>query len=163
MKRLVMLSILLIVVMSMGLASCQNPFCQHRDADDDSLCDKCRESYTDGADISIDGLQYTLLDDDSYSVTGYTGTATDVIIPSTYDGKPVTSIGVGAFYICDSLTSIEIPDSVTSIGDFVFGFCFNLTSIKYRGTESHWNSISKGSSWNSDAGRYTITYNYKGE
>lgn len=40
-----------------------------------------------------------------------------------------TSIGEAAFYYCDSITSITLPDSVTSIGDRAFGWCENLTSI----------------------------------
>ena len=31
------------------------PTCQHRDADDNSLCDKCGESYTDGVDVHTHG------------------------------------------------------------------------------------------------------------
>ena len=48
------------------------------------------------------------------------------VIPT--DGS-VTSIGNHAFYGCDSLTSIVIPDNVTSIGWQAFSFCSNLTSI----------------------------------
>ena len=53
----------------------------------------------------------------------------DVVIPDIIEGYPVTSIGEGAFYSCDILTSIVIPDSVISIGDEAFCFCRSLESI----------------------------------
>jgi len=62
-----------------------------------------------------------------------------------------------------SLTSVVIGGSVTSIGIYAFSGCTSLTSIKYRGTEAQWNSISKGSYWNSGTGKYAITYNYTDE
>ncbi len=73
----------------------------------------------------------------TYSVSDGKATITDVstsvrgavTIPSTLGGYPVTSIGDDAFYHCDSLTSITIPDSVTSIGSFAFSWCINLRSI----------------------------------
>ena len=77
------------------------------------------------------GLKYTLNSDGaSYSVTDYTGTATEVVIPSEYNGLPVTSIGDAAFAECSSLTSIEIPSSVTRIGVQAFLGCTSLTSIE---------------------------------
>ena len=41
----------------------------------------------------------------------------------------VTSVGDNAFYGCDGLTSIEIPNSVTSIGIQTFSHCTGLTSV----------------------------------
>lgn len=41
----------------------------------------------------------------------------------------VTSIGMGAFYGCESLTAITIPNSVTIIEDSAFHDCKNLSSI----------------------------------
>ena len=44
-------------------------------------------------------------------------------------GQSVTTIGLGAFNGCYSLTSITIPNSVTSIGSSCFSRCHSLTSI----------------------------------
>ena len=95
-----------------------------------------------------EGLKYELLDDDTYMVSDYNGTAIEVIIPSTYNGKPVTSIGDSAFYNCTSLTSIEIPASVTSIGDSAFSNCSSLKTIYCKCEESNkpdgWSDAWKG-------------------
>jgi hypothetical protein len=44
-------------------------------------------------------------------------------------GSTVTSIGGSAFYRCDTLTGITIPNSVTSIGENAFAWCEGLTSV----------------------------------
>ncbi|MDE6691315.1 MAG: leucine-rich repeat domain-containing protein, partial [Clostridia bacterium] len=75
-------------------------------------------------------IQFTLSDDEEYYiVSGFNGTPAYANIPATYLGKPVTSIGYRAFYNCESLKSVIIPDSVTSIGENAFSGCFYLTSV----------------------------------
>lgn len=67
------------------------------------------------------------------TITGYTGFSNNVIIPSTTNGYPVTSIGDRAFFNGQQtyfrLTSITIPDSVTNIGNSAFYNCTGLTNI----------------------------------
>ena len=77
-----------------------------------------------------EGLEFTSNGDGTCYVSGIgTCAETDIIIPSKYNGKPVTSIGDYAFNRCTGLTDIVIPDSVTSIGDRAFWDCTSLTSI----------------------------------
>jgi len=68
-------------------------------------------------------------DGSAVTITKYIGEDTEVVIPSTIDGLPVTKIGDFAFDGCNNLTSVIIPDSVTSIGNDAFVFCSNLTNV----------------------------------
>ncbi len=80
--------------------------------------------------VSI-GLEYVLSNDNTaYSVSGI-GTCTDshIVIPSVYEGKPVSSIGYAAFQNCTGLTEITIPDSITYIGLGAFTNCIGLTCV----------------------------------
>ncbi|MCD8217179.1 MAG: leucine-rich repeat protein [Clostridiales bacterium] len=53
-------------------------------------------------------------------------TITTVIFDET---SSLTEIGANAFYDCESLTSIELPDSVTTIGERAFYQCDSLSSV----------------------------------
>ena len=60
---------------------------------------------------------YTTNADDTLTITAYTGAVGAVEIPSTIDGKTVSTIGGESFNGCTGLTSVIIPDSVTGIND----------------------------------------------
>jgi len=53
----------------------------------------------------------------------------DVVIPSTYNGKPVTAIGANAFENLYMITKITIPDSVTVIEKSAFSGCFGINRV----------------------------------
>lgn len=57
----------------------------------------------------------------------------DLVIPSTvaYNGTNYSVVGIGqfAFYECEGLVSVKIPNSVTSIGEGAFAYCSSLNSI----------------------------------
>lgn len=67
------------------------------------------------------------------------------VIPS--DGT-VTKIGSYAFYNCDGLTGITIPNSVTIIAFYAFGGCGGLVGLTYKGTRNEWNAVEKFTGWN---------------
>ncbi len=67
---------------------------------------------------------------DGYEITGMLLTSRkDVIIPDTYDNKPVVSIASEAFKGRTNLKNVTIPSSVVTIGQEAFRECTNLESI----------------------------------
>lgn len=59
-------------------------------------------------------------------------------------------IGSLAFYDCDTVNSIYIPNSVTSIEDSAFLGCSALKKIIFGGTEDEWDAIKKGDTYIND-------------
>ncbi|MBR3951944.1 MAG: leucine-rich repeat domain-containing protein, partial [Bacteroidaceae bacterium] len=96
------------------------------------LCSVASYAY----DFEVDGIYYNITNSSEKTVEvtckddSYAGT---INIPETvsYQGATyrVTRIGNYAFYYCEGLTSITIPNSVTSIGYQAFNNCDGLTSI----------------------------------
>ena len=87
---------------------------------------------TDNEEVLVpsQGLEYTLLENDTYEVTSIGDCKdTEIVIPATYNGKAVTSIREMGFSLCDDMKSIFIPDGVASIGVGAFYACSSLTRI----------------------------------
>ena len=58
-----------------------------------------------------------------------------LIIPPTVMNEGVTynvtSIGDGAFYLCNSMTEVTIPNTIDSIGEGAFYYCSGLTTVNF--------------------------------
>lgn len=108
--------------------------------------------------FEVNGVEYSIsnYDDNGNEVPSYAyvtsrsgGYSGNITIASsvTYEGETysVTTIGVGAFYGCSSLTSVTIPNSVTTIGDGAFSSCSGLTSVTIGNsvTTIEWNAFAE--------------------
>ena len=79
-------------------------------------------------------LAFMLVEDaengDYYLVTGRGECVlTDIVIPSTHDGKPVQGIAANAFAEDNTITSITIPGTVKTIGERAFKLCGGITTV----------------------------------
>lgn len=71
---------------------------------------------------------YRILDNGTVEITGYSGSDTELVIPSEIEGLAVSSIGNGAFESCISIISVFISSNVKNIGHYAFNKCTNLRS-----------------------------------
>ena len=69
----------------------------------------------------------------AYTWDDYTEPNDTLIIPAMVNNNgtsyPVTSIGSSAFYSCDIITSVTIPNTVISIGSSAFKYCTSLATV----------------------------------
>ncbi len=97
-------------------------------------------------------------EDGGIVITGYKGSAKHLVIPAEIDGYPVTTISggltpfstslrsviipdtvttlrLGAFYNCEKLSEIVIPESVTDFGDSSYGVFENTVWLRKKQRE----------------------------
>ena len=104
-----------------------------------------------GSELTTSGDYQFQTSNGVHYLVNYIGQATDIVLPDDYNGTSyaignyaffdcdrltsiilpdgVTSIGSQAFYYCSGLISFTVPESVTSIGEYAFSGCSSLTSI----------------------------------
>ncbi len=92
-----------------------------------------RLSFSKKHESRLIGVEYTLSGDgESYILTSYGAPFNfqkTFVVPSTYNGKPVSEIGSYAFYWCGWVKNIIISDNITSIESRAFENCQSLENI----------------------------------
>lgn len=79
-----------------------------------------------------DSLTYIISEKEAV-ITGYNGDPKVINFPSQINGVPVTAIRENAFYKCDSLEEIIVPQSVSEIGHHAFFECKSLKTATING------------------------------
>lgn len=103
-------------------------------------------AFTNRNIISVDSIYYNITGENSVAVS-FKGVDSSqfldeyidkVSIPESivYDETTysVTSIGEAAFYNCENLKAVEIPESINEIADYAFGYCISLSEITVKAT-----------------------------
>jgi len=86
--------------------------------------------------IETDNYIFGVKIDETLSVSKYIGDEVNVIVPSGFDGKDVTSIGSYAFQGKNRVKTISLPDSLKKIASYSFNKCSQLEKIDIpKGTE----------------------------
>ena len=93
-------------------------------------------------------------------------TLTIVKIPSTLNGKKVTSIKESAFLNCGSLSNVIIPEGVTTIGKETFKNCTSLKIISIPSSVTNidltaFENCVKLTTIYTNSGSYASSYNWK--
>lgn len=101
----------------------------------------CSATMSFAYEARIDGIYYDFdYENKTATVTSYHNNGNyncysgDVVVPGyvSYNGEKyiIISIGSSAFYKCENLMSITIPNSVTSIESGAFADCISLASVE---------------------------------
>ena len=85
---------------------------------------KSLENATPASDFTYD------VSGNEVTITGYIGSATEVVIPNFIEGRLVTGIAENAFNEQTELVKIDLPARLKSIGSKAFAGCSSLLSLK---------------------------------
>lgn len=112
------------------------------------VCTVCSGTYVETIELT-DVLALVLNDD----ATGYViidclkEYSGKIVVPTTYNGLPVTAIAPNAFAGCNKITSILISDKISSIGYNAFSGCDSLIVFCDENSVAHIYSINNNLPW----------------
>lgn len=78
----------------------------------------------------VDKFTYTIKEDGTGEITGYTGDSLNIVIPSEINNTSINSIGENAFYLNRELESVILPSTIIEIGQNAFFSCENLKKVE---------------------------------
>lgn len=81
-----------------------------------------------------DGFKYTVGSDGKATVTGYTGEATELVIPAEIGGATVATIESKAFQDNQNLTKVVFSEGLELIKGSAFKNCTNLSDVSFSST-----------------------------
>ncbi len=97
--------------------------------------------------FTIGNLMYTITGANTVSVgqiSQYNKPDGDLVIPAEVENEgvkyAVTALDRNAFFDCNDVTSVTIPNSVTTIGAFAFEDCYSLTEINVESSNKQYES-----------------------
>ncbi|MCX4363220.1 MAG: leucine-rich repeat domain-containing protein [Clostridia bacterium] len=94
--------------------------------------------------VTQDGVKWGLTVDDKVLVAGWNKNQATLEIPETINEKPVTGIVDRAFYNCDNLIDLIVPQSIETVGEYIAPFKNALVIFSKSQTVEEWeNGISR--------------------
>ena len=89
-----------------------------------------------------------------------------IVIPGSFNGKPVIEISGGAFAEFDNITTVKIPVSITTIGADAFAneernwgtLKYEQITFLYEGSYEKWQAIQKDPNWDRYVGQGSKIY-----
>ncbi len=69
------------------------------------------------------------INDEEAEITGFYEMPSYGYIPETMEGYKIVGIGNSAFWCCDSIYGLRLPDTIRYIDKYAFGHCGNLSEI----------------------------------
>lgn len=68
--------------------------------------------------------------DNGYTLIGFSEECPEnVVIPSTYQNKPITAVGERAFRRNENIKTLVVSEGITELGEQAFSFCTSLMSV----------------------------------
>ncbi|MGB0375442.1 MAG: leucine-rich repeat domain-containing protein [Opitutales bacterium] len=85
--------------------------------------------FSESPENILDFLTIVPMEDGNWILECDDTLAGDVVLPSSYNGTPITKIYANAFEDCDLITSIVVPEGILEIQGDAFKSCSNLSYI----------------------------------